>query len=88
MKKILFITLDDFSRVNSSLKQQLGKHFADYEIEEFEIKPILKKNYAVLARGVVAVFIEYFFDFLVDDDRLRFPPFPRVAISWIGAGGA
>jgi glycosyltransferase involved in cell wall biosynthesis len=70
-KKMLFVTLDEFSSINSSLEKQLRKHFPGIEFEAIELKSKLKQNPIVLFFGVISVFAEYFSDFVSGRKPLR-----------------
>ena len=48
MKKILFVTLDEFSNINPSLEKQLTRHFPEHELQSLQLKTNLKKNSLVL----------------------------------------
>lgn len=64
MKKILFVTIDEFSNINPSLQKQLLLHYPDHELQVLKLKPLLMKNYRVLFIGVIALLFEYFPDFI------------------------
>jgi glycosyltransferase involved in cell wall biosynthesis len=71
MKKILFVTLDEFSNINPSLEKQLTRHFPEHELQSLQLKTNLKKNSLVLFFSVLAVFNEYFFDFLLRRKKIE-----------------
>jgi glycosyltransferase involved in cell wall biosynthesis len=70
MRTILFVTLDEFSNISSSLEGQLRKHFPDHEIETLVLKSKLKKDYIILFLSVLAVFPQHFVDFVIGNKSL------------------
>lgn len=65
MPKILYIQVGvGFLHVNRNVIEQLKKHYPGYEIELFDLLPIVKRNPLVIATNLLYVLKENFKDFL------------------------
>ncbi len=84
MPKILYIQVGvGFLHVNKNVIEQLKKHYPGYDIELFDLLPLLKKKPLAILRNVVAVFSEYFTDFVTFKKSLSKIKFHFLGTSYI-----
>jgi glycosyltransferase involved in cell wall biosynthesis len=67
----LLIGFDDFSNINSAVEKELRKNFSDWKFESIHLKPILKQKKITILIGIIAVYIEFFSDFISGQKKIK-----------------